>query len=119
KHPGAVKREGAILTGYSRGAYAAPIVAAMQPGRWPYLVLVEADVSLSKASLAKAGVQAVALVAGEWGPELPKMKKTEEALVKSGVRARLFVMKKTGHLYSEDIEQVMRDALAFVIAPGE
>jgi hypothetical protein len=118
-HPGKIKRDGAILTGYSRGAYAAPIVARMHPGRWPYLVLVEADVALTKASLAVSGVRAVALVGGEWSPELPKMKKTEAALVKDGVRARLFIMKKTGHLYSDDIEDVMRKALAFVVLPAE
>ena len=60
-------REGAILTGYSRGAFAAPGIARAHPGRWRHLVLIEANVPLSAAGLQKAGVKSVALVAGEAG----------------------------------------------------
>ncbi|HSO31505.1 MAG TPA: hypothetical protein VLT33_03285 [Labilithrix sp.] len=60
KHRGSIRRDGAVLTGFSRGAYAAPVIARMHPGRWPFLVLIEANVPLSAASLRRSGVRAVA-----------------------------------------------------------
>lgn len=116
KHPKAFRREGAILTGYSRGAYAAPVIASAHPGRWPLLVLIEANVPLRTESLRRAGVRAVALVAGEVGTEIAGERKTEAKLQADGFPAKLFVMRKAGHLYSDDMEDVMRDALAFVLA---
>lgn len=116
KHPGSIRREGAVLTGYSRGAYAAAVIARQHEDRWPYLVLVEANVTLSASSLRASGVRAVALVAGEQGNEIAGMRATADALDKDGFPARLFVMKRTGHLYSDDVEDVMREALAFVLA---
>lgn len=115
KHRGSIRRDGAVLTGYSRGAYAAAVIARKHKDRWPYLVLIEANVSLGGEALRAAGVRAVALVAGEQGNEIAGMRANAEALDKDGFPARLFVMKKTGHLYSEDMESVMRDALAFVL----
>ena len=115
KHPGSISRDGSVLTGYSRGAYAAPVIARRHPGRFPYLVLIEANVPLAAESLAKSGVKAVALVAGETGSEIGGERKTEAQLQKDGVKAKLFVMPKTGHLYSEDMERVMTEALAFVL----
>lgn len=116
KYPGAFRRDGAVLTGYSRGAFAAPVIARRHPGRWPYLVLIEANAPLKVAELCKSGVLAVALVAGEWGTELEGGRKTEGELLAARFPARLFVMPKTGHLYAEDMESVMHDALAFVLS---
>ncbi len=116
RRPGTFHREGAILTGYSRGAYAAAPIARRHPGRWPYLVLIEANVPLTVEGLKKSGVRAVALVAGEQGLEIAGMRKTEAELVADGFPAKLFVMRRTGHPYSEDIEYVMHDALAYVLA---
>jgi hypothetical protein len=115
-HPHAIRREGAILTGYSRGGYAVPFIAGMRPGRWPLLLIIEADATLDPASLRRAKVRAVALIAGEWGDQLAGMKKTAELLTAASFPARLFVMPKTAHPYSENIEDVVRDALAFLVA---
>ncbi|HSO37850.1 MAG TPA: hypothetical protein VLT33_35225, partial [Labilithrix sp.] len=115
RHRGSIRRDGAVLTGFSRGAYAAPVIARMHPGRWPFLVLIEANVPLSAASLRKSGVRAVALVAGETGTELAGERKTAAALEEAGFPARLFVMPRVAHLYSDDMEQIMSDALAFVL----
>jgi hypothetical protein len=115
KHRGILRREGAILTGYSRGAYAAPAITRLHPNRWRHLVLIEANVPLSANGLRSAGVRAVALVAGEQGTEIAGMTKTQLELDKAGYPAKLFVMAKTGHLYSEDMEYVMHEALAFVL----
>lgn len=116
RHPGTASREGAVLTGFSKGAYAAVLIAERNPGRWPYLILNEADVSLSADRLRKAGVRAVALIAGEKGSQLPGERRTVQALQSKGYPAKLWVMKGAGHHYSADIDQIMREALEFVIA---
>jgi len=116
KHPGSIRREGAVLTGFSRGAYAAPVIARMHPGRWPYLVLIEANVPLSAAGLRKAGVRAVAFLAGEVGTELAGERKTDAELTQAGFPSRLFVMPRVGHFYPDDMEKLMADALAFVLS---
>jgi hypothetical protein len=116
KRPGKVRREGAILTGYSRGGYAVPSIARRHPGRWPYLVLIESDATLTAASLTASGVRAVALVAGEWGNQLSGMEKTQQALAADGFPAKLFVMRRTSHPYSDDMESVMHEAFRFVLS---
>jgi predicted esterase len=113
---GAIRKDGAILTGYSRGAYAAPFIARSHPGRWRFLILIEANAPLSAPQLRASGVRAVALVAGEQGDQIAGMRKTESDLEREGFPAKLFPMKKTGHLYSEDMEYVMHDALTFVLS---
>jgi hypothetical protein len=113
-HP--IGREGAILTGYSRGGYAVPFIAGRRPGRWPLLLIIEADATLDPVSLRRARVRAVALVAGEWGDQLAGMKKSADALAAASFPARLFLMPKTGHLLSSNIEEVMREALGFLVA---
>lgn len=115
KHPGSIRREGAILTGWSRGAFAAPVIARSHPGRWPYLILIEANVPLSAALLRKAGVRAVALLAGEKGTEIAGERRTHEALEAAGFPSRLIVMKGVAHQYPEDMEALMTEAFAFVL----
>lgn len=119
KKHGIIERGGAILTGYSRGAYAAPIIARTHPGRWPHLILIEANAPLNAASLRAAHVRSVALVAGEQGDQIAGMKKTEAALVADHFPTQLFTMKKTGHLYAEDMEYVMHDAIAYVLTHAD
>jgi dipeptidyl aminopeptidase/acylaminoacyl peptidase len=116
RHPRSIRRDGAVLTGYSRGGYAVPFIAGMHPGRWPFLLIIEADATLDPASLRRARVRAVALVAGELGDQIAEMRKTANALVAASFPARLFVMPRTGHLYSGNMEDVMREALAFLLA---
>jgi pimeloyl-ACP methyl ester carboxylesterase len=108
-HPGEVDRDGAILMGFSRGAWIALHAARKHPNRWPYLVLIEADVQVAASSLRGAGVRSVALVAGGWGLNLKGMGDNAEQLVKDGVRAKLFVMPKAGHHYSEGIDELLRE----------
>jgi hypothetical protein len=115
-HPHTIRREGAILSGYSRGGYAVPFIAGMHRGRWPLLLIIEADATLEPASLRRAQVRAVALVAGELGDQIAGMRKTADLLVAASFPARLFVMPRTGHPYSDNIEDVMRDALGFLVA---
>jgi pimeloyl-ACP methyl ester carboxylesterase len=115
-HPGEMNREGSVLTGFSMGAYAAVQIARNHPGRWPHLVLNEADVPLDVAQLRAAGVRAVALVAGEIGSQVAGERRTAEKLAKHGFPARLWVMKGAGHYYSADIDTIMAEAIAFVLS---
>lgn len=113
-YPGELERSEQVLLGFSRGAYASAKIAAAHPGRWPYLVLIEADVPLTKKMLEDAGVRGVALIAGEIGGQIAGERKTEKALVAQGYPAKLWSMRKAGHHYSDDIESVMREAITWV-----
>ena len=116
KTDGGISRDGAVLTGFSRGGWAAIELVARHPGRWPYLILIEADVTITAAMLTRAGVKAVAMIAAELGTELPGEKKSVEAMQAAGYPAKLLLMPKTGHLYSTNIDDLMREALGFVLA---
>lgn len=118
QHPNEMSREGSVLTGFSLGAYSAVQIARNHPGRWPYLIVVEADVGLEVAQLRAAGIKAIALLAGENGSQLAGERRTAARLAKQGFPARLWVMKGAGHHYSEDIDALMAEALAFVLAEG-
>jgi pimeloyl-ACP methyl ester carboxylesterase len=109
------ERRGAVLFGFSKGAYAAVRIAQAHPGRWPYLVLVEADVALEPSALRAAGVRAVALLAGEFSPSHRSERRTAAALERAGFPARLWVMPHAGHYYSPDIDTLMAEALDFVL----
>ena len=114
RFPHELDRADAILTGFSRGAYAAPVIARLHPGRWPYLILIEAAAPMTAASLRRDGVVAVALVAGENGPERAGMQKIADALAADGYPARMFVMPGVGHFYSDNVDDLMSDAFDFV-----
>ena len=116
--PGLSTRDGAILMGFSKGAYGAVKIAAAHPGRWPHLVLIEANVQLSAASLRAAGVRAVALIAGERSGQLRGQRRTAEQLARQGFPAKLWVMPNAGHHYSADIDTIMAAALDFVVEAG-
>jgi hypothetical protein len=115
-YPGEVEREGAVLTGFSRGAYAAPFLAQRHPGRWTYLVLVEADVPLDAATLRRSGVKAVALLAGEYGSQIAGERATAVKLKAQGFPARFWTMSKAGHYYSADIDALMGEAIDWAVS---
>ena len=118
-YPSEVERRGAVLTGFSRGAYAAPFIAQRHPGRWPYLVLVEADVSLDAATLRRSGIKAVALLAGELGSQIQGERATVAKLRAQGYPARFWMMSKAGHYYSADIDALMGQAIDWVVRQGD
>lgn len=115
-YPGEIARDGSILTGFSLGAYAAATIARAHPGRWPYLILTEADVALDAAQLRTAGVLGVALIGGERGSQVAGQKRTVAKLVKQGFHAKVWVMKDAGHHYSADIDSIMAEAMDFVLS---
>jgi pimeloyl-ACP methyl ester carboxylesterase len=116
KTDGGFDREGSVLVGFSRGGWAAIDLVRMHPGRWQYLILIEADVTINKAYLDASKVRAVAMVAAELGTELPGEKKSVDQMKAANYPAELFIMPKTWHLYSTNIDEIMRNALDFVLA---
>jgi pimeloyl-ACP methyl ester carboxylesterase len=118
-YPGEIDRDqGSVLTGFSLGASVAPLIAEKHPGRWPYLVLVEATAPLDAAKLRAAGVRAVALVAGELGANVYSQKAQCDALTKAGLPTRCWIMPKVGHWYSANIDEIMGDAIDWMLAQG-
>ncbi len=113
---GGIARDDEVLTGFSRGGWAAIEIVGMHPGRWPHLILIEADVTINKAILDRARVRSVVMIAGEQGSELPGEKKSVDALVAQNYPAKLLVMPGTAHLYSTNIDALMREALDFVLS---
>ena len=92
------------------------ITAMHHPGRWPFLIVNEADVDLTLPMLRGAGVRSVALIAGEWGTQIAGERRTVAALAAEGYPARLWVMGHVGHPYSTDIDAIMQEALAYVLS---
>jgi hypothetical protein len=115
-NPGEMSRDGAILTGFSRGGFAAPEIAKLHPGRWPLLLINEADVAVSIASLRASGVAAVAFVAGERSGSVAGERSTVARLAKGGFPAKLWIMPGAGHYYSANIDDIMRDAITWLVA---
>ena len=113
---GGVARDDEVLTGFSRGGWAAIEIVGMHPGRWPHLILIEADVTINKAILDRAKVRSVVMIAGEQGTELAGERKSVEQLEAQGYPAELLVMPGTAHLYSANIDALMRQALDFVLS---
>lgn len=119
KHPGSIRRSGAVLTGFSRGAFAAPVIARMHPGRWPLLVLIEASAPVTAASLRKAGVRAVAWLAGEVGTEIAGERRTDAELTRAGFPSKLFVMPRVAHQYPDEMDDLMRQVFEFVLSHAQ
>ena len=116
KYPGEMDRgEGSVLTGFSLGASVAPLIAEKHPGRWPYLVIVEATVALDPVKLRAAGVKAVALIAGELGANVYNDRAICDSLTRHGFPARCWVMPKAGHFYSANIDDIMGEAIDWLL----
>jgi len=116
QHPGEISRDGAFLTGFSLGATTAVEIAKRHPGRWPYLILNEATMPLDAAVLRKAGVRAVALIAGELGGNVHGHKALAKGLAAKGFPVKTWVMPKAGHWYSANIDEIMSEAMEFCLS---
>ena len=68
QHPGAIKEGSSVLVGYSQGAFVAVAALSVLPQRFGGLVLVSASARPQPSTLRRAGVERIALLAGDWGP---------------------------------------------------
>jgi pimeloyl-ACP methyl ester carboxylesterase len=102
------------LVGYSLGAPAALRVALAQPGQWSGLMIVNASVEPSAATLRKAGVLRIALVAGERDRSAQKLKRAALRLKRAGVDAEYFSMGPVGHYFDASSESRLVEALTWL-----
>ena len=102
------------LVGYSLGAAAALRIAIAEPGQWSGLMIVNAGVEPSAATLRKAGVRRIALVAGERDRSAQKLKRAATRLKRAGVDAQYFSMGAVGHYFDASSEARMVEALKWL-----
>ncbi|MEZ4222523.1 MAG: alpha/beta hydrolase-fold protein [Polyangiaceae bacterium] len=111
-----VDLERRAIIGFSLGGPSALRIALHEPGRWQRLMVVNANVIPSPAQLKKAGIERVALVAGELDPVAPKLRRGASWLARQHVDARYFVIAKMGHYYDSRSTQQFQEPLAWLMA---
>jgi pimeloyl-ACP methyl ester carboxylesterase len=93
-----ISREGAVLVGFSLGAFAAVSLLSSGTRRFDGLVLVGASVAPTPEQIALAGVRRVAFAAGDFDSAAPAMRRAAAALEKQGIQARYESLGRTGHV---------------------
>lgn len=111
---GTLAARNGIAMGFSSGAALALELALSEPGRWSGLVLMSMKLHLDPTKLKSAGVQRVALAAGELDGTHGALLAQEKSLRAAGVDARFFTLGKVGHHFATDMETRMVEVLAWV-----
>jgi pimeloyl-ACP methyl ester carboxylesterase len=114
RHAARVDAKRKALVGYSLGAPAALRIALAQPGQWSGLMIVNAGVEPSAATLRKAGVRRIALVAGERDRSAHKLRRAATRLKRAGVDAQYFSMGAVGHYFDATSESRLVEALKWL-----
>jgi pimeloyl-ACP methyl ester carboxylesterase len=114
RHADSIDSARKALVGYSLGATAALRIAVAQPGQWKGLMIVNAGVEPSAATLRKAGVKRIALVAGDRDRSAHKLKRGALRLKRAGIDARYFSMGGVGHYFDATSESRMVEALTWL-----
>ncbi len=122
RYPGRVSMDGTVLVGFSLGGIYAPGLAIGNPGKYPYLFLVEGgEKKLDKRvirALKKAGVRGVALAMSLPGRRRAA-RDTLEKIIRVDIRAVFVDMKGAGHGYRSDFGNTGRKALQYLVRPAE
>ncbi len=111
-----VDLERRAIIGFSLGGPAALRIALHEPGRWQRLMVVNANVIPSPAQLRKAGIDRVALVAGQHDPVAPKLRRGAKWLSNKHVDVRYFVIAEMGHYYDSRSTERFNAPLAWLMA---
>jgi predicted esterase len=114
RHAGRVDTRRKALVGYSLGGPAALRIALAQPGQWRGLMIVNAGVEPSAATLRRAGVRRVALVAGERDRTAGKLRRAAARLKHVGFDARYFSMGAVGHYFDATSSSRLVEALTWL-----
>jgi len=117
KEAGRVGAGPMAIVGYSLGAPAALLQAIREPGRYDRLMIVNASVEPAAATMKKAGLKRVALVAGTKDATASKLRAAAQRLVAAGVDARYFALEGTGHYFDEQSEARMTEPLGWLLGP--
>jgi predicted esterase len=111
-----VDLERRAIIGFSLGGPAALRIALHEPGRWQRLMVVNANVIPSPAQLAKAGIERVALVAGQHDPVAAKLRRGASWLAGKHVDVRYFVIAEMGHYYDARSTERFDEPLTWLMA---
>jgi len=114
RHSGRIDTRRKALVGYSLGGMAAMRIVQAQPGQWSGLMIVNAGVEPSAATLRRAGIKRVALVAGERDRTAGKLRRAAARLQHVGFDARYFSMGAVGHYFDSSSASRLNEALTWL-----
>lgn len=119
RFPNLVREDGAILVGFSLGAILAARVMLGARMRFTHAVLVEGgaavDLSLMR-KLRSRGLRRVAYLCGEYTGCRGRAKKALRRWRRAKVDARLWIMPKVGHNYSDDFDGIGEQVFRWLLA---
>jgi pimeloyl-ACP methyl ester carboxylesterase len=116
--PTAVDTRDRTLIGFSLGALAAMRVAHEGHGRYRTVVLIGAKVFPDAQRLADAGVERVALVAGDWDMMRGHMWEQHQRLTRGGFASIFMSLGRIGHAYPPDMTERIHHLLGALGASG-
>jgi hypothetical protein len=108
---------GDVLIGYSRGAFAARDILYERQGRFSALILISAAVSPDPARLRAAGIRRAVMATGDLDVSRPTMVRAARTLAAAGIPSKFVSLGKIGHWLPEDLEPILREAIAWVAPP--
>ncbi|HEX3769774.1 MAG TPA: hypothetical protein VHV30_02860 [Polyangiaceae bacterium] len=105
-----------VIVGFSLGGIAAVRIAESGVDRYAGLVVVASQVHPSAERLKQAGVRRVVLAAGDYDITSAPLQEDAAALNRAGLATRFVSLGKFGHGYPADMEERMREPMAWVEA---
>ncbi len=111
------RERGDVLIGYSRGAFAARDILYERKGRFRGLILLSAALSPDPARLKAAGIRRAVLATGDLDGSRPMMRRAVQTLDAAGIPTKFVSLGKIGHWLPEDLETILRSAIAWVETP--
>lgn len=103
-----------VIVGFSLGGIAAVQIAQASTQQYAGLVVVASQVHPDAALLKKAGVKRVVLAAGDLDMTSAPLQEDARLLSAQGVATRFVSLGRFGHGYPPDMEQRMREPMAWV-----
>jgi predicted esterase len=120
QRPGEVATsEPRILMGFSLGGIAAVRIAESTPDAYSGLVVIASQVHPDAGALRRNGVRRVVLAAGDFDMTSAPLREDARRLSRAGLPARFVSLGQFGHGFPPDIEDRMREPLAWVAAEDE
>ena len=102
-----------VAVGFSQGSYVALDLVKARFATFRGLVLLGAELHPNVKTLRDAGVQRVALGAGQLDAPYASLKEEALRMESEGLEARFFDLGRVGHTYVVDDGTVLRDAIAW------
>ena len=110
------RQRGDVLMGYSRGAFAARDILYEGTSRFRGLILLSASLSPEPAKLKAAGIRRAVMATGEMDGSRTTMLRAVDKLNAAGIPARFVSLGRIGHWLPQNLEGILREAIAWVEA---